>query len=644
MFALNPVSPGTGGQWDNLQPSLWEAAGAKWRLGRSEDSAMAHYEQWLETWKEGSREIDGIQLREEKLPPEELNKKYALPGLEYSIPEYEHIAALRHEKHKALMTDRAIAAAAPVFSSAVGAPSFLVGMLGSMTRPLDFGVQLLLPGVGGEIALGRKVAMDGALKFAENPGFLSAASRFAPLAERGIIPRAAVPFVEQFPRLAPSIANNLIQQAILEVPIKLHDIQTEGSPDLVASAVNMVTGAAFAEGVRIAAHYAVRLGAGFHKAAMERAVADMHAGRDVDVSQELAVHSVSEEANARVVREDVEAASPRAEQRAAEIVSESLSEHPSDSVGWRDLPEEAQHQHAKLAEEQKAVVREEVAKQTKEIARSEGISVEEATRRARNKVEGELGALFRQAFKQVSEEGNIGHATPEATLAIAEALVKGGDPADIHVRQVRSAVSLIRQIESGADVLLAGANKEKAIQSRVKTLGEMLGIKVQKTGKGLPQGGRLVVLPTAEKGLEGIVNAELVKNSDLFTSLGDSVVDRANRLKSKLNEVVQERIKALVEANKDVRIEDGRVVTPKDDEIRARQLEESTPDPEAVAEMERVTTDEDLIREQNAEMERELGELNAEEQAALDSVKEHFDLGNEEKIAKSAADCIIENG
>lgn len=610
MFALNPIDVGTGGQWNNLQPTLWEAAGAKWRLGRSEDSAMAHYEQAIETFKERPTEMEGVQPAEEKVDPEELNKRYGLPGLEFSIPEYEHIAAMRSERHKALMTDKAIASAAPVFSSWIGAPSFLVGMLGSMTRPLDFGAQLLLPGVGGEISLGRKVAVDEGMKF------LSTASRFAPLAERGLIPRTAVPLADQFPRLAPSVMNNLVQQAVLEVPIKIHDIQKEGSPDFEASAVNMVTGAAFAEGLRVAGHYAVKLGSRYVKAAMDRAVGDLHAGRDIDVSQELMAHSIAEEARTRTVREEVDVVAPRTDARATEIVRESVEEG----------------KPSKLSEESKAVVREKVKEEAKALARSEGITIEEATRRAQNKVAGELADHFRTAMTEIQKEGNIGYATPEATIAIAEAVVKSGDPSDIHVRQTNTALALIQQIED-----------PKARAEKIQNLGESLGIKVRKSSKGLPEGARIVGLPKKEEGLAGIVNAELTKNSEVFTALGDAAVDRANRAKAHLDSIVKERVKSLVEANKDVRVEDGDVITPRDEEVRAEQLRDSEPDPEELAEVDRITTDEDLIEQANREMEKELGELNAEEKAAIESARD-FDIESEEKVAKSAADCITKNG
>lgn len=588
MFALNPVQVGSGGQWNNLRPSLWEASKAKWELGRDADSMQSAYDDLLD------RNMMDESEKGPLLQPAELQKKFALPGLEFPVADNEHLAYQRYTKHKALLTHRAMADAAPVFSSWVGAPSWVVGMLGTLTRPLDAGVSLF-PFVGPMLGVGGKVAVKSA--------FLSGASRFP-----GLIAHSSVPFVATFPRLAPAIVNNMAQQAAVEVPIRIKETQEMGSPDLAQAGMNMVVGAAFAEGIRLAGNLAVKLGSKFVDAAFTRAASDIASGRPVDVSQEVKNHAVPHQAVERALAEERAQVATKVDAMVDDVVAKRATE---------------------------------TAKEAGEIAVREGITLAEASRRAENKVAGEVIELTQAAIRAYQNEGYIGVATSQSVETIARSLVKAGDPSPTSQRagQILAEIDTIR---SGADVLAEGADRNAVIGQKLQTLGETLGIKVRKTAKGLPEGTTLVDLPPTREGtLAGMVDEAVAKNSELLSALGDAAFNRAAAIKRYLGHLQNERIVELVEANKDIRIEDGEVVTKADDLAREEAIKESTPDPEVLAEAQKVATDESALAADNLKWESELGDMTPAEKAALDGIRKGFDVGIETTLVKVAEGCIL---
>lgn len=715
MFALNPVDPGTGGQWNSPDPSFLEAAAAKWRLGRSSDSVQGDWDTYLEN---KSYEPNNILSRvagapEEPVPPlvqpDELNKKFALPGLTFTQPEYEQVAAARSARHQQLMTDRAVAEAAPVFSSLIGAPSWAIGMLATLTRPLDAGL-MLLPGVGIEASatrVGRGIA-------ASQNSFIRGITR---LAEGGIVPRAAVPYVAQFPKLAPSIANNAIQQAIMEVPAKMREIQETGSMDLAASAQNMIAGGLFAEGLRMTGSFLKKAGDRFYKAALDRAHSDMAAGRPVDVSQEVAVHSAPLEAVDRALKEErahVESTiqqtvnvitgvttleeiqagfqaraaqssirsfaslpeapqklRPQDKERIADIIDamEAMAEKngritrrmiQERRVGYgraelvlQDLKERGIIDSSgyliskrPIPEAIKAAIEKEVQERVPEVARTEGVDLVTAERRARNKVSLEIGKMVSAVLRNFQAEGHLGHATADAAQAIAQALLNSESLPKEVAGQLQNHLHVISELKKGnLEYVGKGKTTEEALQARAKKMGSLIGVNVVKDTASLPTGSTLARIPEPiPEGLPGIADALIASQHEQLAKLGDAAIGRAERIKAHLEKVVQERVDFIKKQNMNARIEDGRVVTEADLKARREALAATQPDPELVAEAEASVKDSASIEAENSVLEKELGDLTPQEQAQMEALNRGLDELGDEKIASDAIDCIITNG
>lgn len=282
MIAFQPRKFSTYGVVDPPEPSVWDVFRESFQAGRQ----MSFQEQ--SSYLANSLILQN-QAEEEKhplLPVEELKRKYNAPGLEWKNPEYDQVAKFRFDNHQEELSHqyylqnvpKGLFGILPALTSVQSYTEFAGSLLGGMSKPMDFLITMV-PVVG----QAAKVGQVG--QAAVKRGLVTRAL------SRGIIRNEAVPFIEKYPKLLPSVINNSVQQMIIETPQIIKEIRDEGRADIPFHLRNLVAGAVQAEVFRYGLEAASRVIGVIHAKsvgkAISKAVDDIITGKDVDVSREL---------------------------------------------------------------------------------------------------------------------------------------------------------------------------------------------------------------------------------------------------------------------------------------------------------------------------------------------------------------------
>lgn len=272
MWQFSPVEPNTMGFRTKFDPSWSDVLGNAFEQSQ-ENSMQSKLNIAVENY---GRSEDAKAAGGELLQPDELNRRFGQAGLKFESPEYESVALgmqdrFKREQERAYYLDQvsSLSFGLPNPTSASSILAFGANVAGSLLHPLDAGIALFpFFGSGTKAA---QVASKPLLKFAVG----------------GVFDAAKLPLAETFPKLVPSLAQNATQQAIMEIPKAVVDIQESGKIDLRQIGNDMVAGAIQAEVFRHTIHLLGKLAYQTTDAAFFKAFSDIQEGKPVDVADNI---------------------------------------------------------------------------------------------------------------------------------------------------------------------------------------------------------------------------------------------------------------------------------------------------------------------------------------------------------------------
>lgn len=271
-FAFSTVEPNVRGYLDKPPIPLSRFLGAAWDQGVHDSMGASIYRISEQLQMEGDLSLWGLldQQAGRTLSPDEASAQYGTTRLRFTEPVKEGTARLLRERHDENERRNYLLSEGASSKGRVAA-SFGVGMLGSLSNPVDFAL-MFFPAVGSEAASAKL-------------GALGAGTIRRALA-RGLVTEESIAKVLA-PKVLAAAIDGVVGQAIAEVPLYISNRMDQTPYTLADSITNVALGGAFAAGLRLALTGAGRLfkklSGETREAAMRKAATDFLAGKDIEV-------------------------------------------------------------------------------------------------------------------------------------------------------------------------------------------------------------------------------------------------------------------------------------------------------------------------------------------------------------------------
>lgn len=271
-FAFSTVEPNVRGYLDKPQIPLSRFLGAAWDQGVHYSMGASIYRISEQLQLQADLSLWGLldQQAGRTLSPDEASAQYGTTRLRFTEPVKEGVARLLRERHDEYER-RSYLLSEGASSKKRIAASFGVGMLGSLTNPVDFAL-MFFPVVGSEAT-------------ATKLGALGAGSFRRALA-RGLVTEESIAHV-MAPKVLAAAISGVVYQAVAEIPVYISNRMDQTPYTLADSITNIALGGAFAAGFRLALSGAGRLlkklSLETHEAVVKKASNDFLAGKDIEV-------------------------------------------------------------------------------------------------------------------------------------------------------------------------------------------------------------------------------------------------------------------------------------------------------------------------------------------------------------------------